>query len=116
MATADIVESSTRLTCDSECEACRMNNRPGKCVVLFGKIRLNAATDDFVIFGYIQSFGRIVPLSLLGLVLMILRDIVSTENTEAAHPNFSQFIFEATLAVITLIVVSFDNIDPNIHL
>ena len=55
------------------CQACE--NRPGRGIKLFGgRIKLNAATDDFVFFGYFQSLGRIFPVLTLTIVLLVLQD------------------------------------------
>ena len=46
--------ATKRFSYDEQCKACKQKEltKYGRSVILFGKLVLNAATDDFVIFGY----------------------------------------------------------------
>ena len=46
---------------ESNCDNCKANNRPGRGLLL-GRVRLNAATDDFVISGCFILLLRIIQL------------------------------------------------------
>lgn len=99
------VENKTATMNPGQCEACKLDNQLGRRVFLFKKIRLNVATDDLVIFGYVQCFGRLIPLLLLGMVLSILQYINIVENGNAKILNSNNMMFGISLAVIVLFVV-----------
>ena len=98
------IETLTSSMLADQCEACKLGNQLERRVVLFRKIRLNVATDDFVLFGYIQCIGRIIPLWLFGIVLSVLQCGLDVENviTKVLDYNIMYGIF---LAVMVLIVV-----------
>ena len=54
----------------SECDNCRTKTRPGRGL-LIGRVRLNAASDDFVICGCFNLFIRILQLLSLLLAFFI---------------------------------------------
>jgi hypothetical protein len=89
-----------------QCEACKLGNQLGRRVVLFRKIRLNVATDDFVLFGYVQCIGRIVPLLLLGIVLSVLQCGMAVENVNTKILDSNNNMNAIFLVVLVLIVVS----------
>ena len=109
MSAVDKNKTKRGLGCYSECESCKREDedRPGRGVKLFGQIRLTAATDDFVIFGYVQCFGRTIPLLLLGIVLFMLHDKSTRIETDDKHSQHFDLKSASLLAVISLIVVSF---------
>ena len=73
--------ATKRSSYDKQCEACEQKEltKYGRRVILFGRLVLNAATDDFVIFGYMQFIGRSLCLLLLGIIISLLVNIRSTE-------------------------------------
>ena len=97
-----------------QCEACRNDNRPGRGVLLCKCIRLAAATDDFVIFGFTQCFARIIQLILLGIALAICikRSLISKKNTEdnqeddgKVETQNSNALTPATLALMSALII-----------
>ena len=56
----------------NQCKACKNITQYGRRVILFDRLNLNASTDDFVFFGYVQFIGRSVCLLLLGMIISIL--------------------------------------------
>ena len=85
------------------CPACE--NRPGRCVKLFGsRIKLNAATDDFVVFGYFQCLGRFIPVLILTIVLLMLQDQKHVKRDD--EENIAKSGIYLPSAVLSLIVVS----------
>ena len=85
------------------CQACE--NRPGRCVKLFGsRIKLNAATDDFVFFGYFQCLGRFISVLILTIVLLMLQD---RKHVKRVHEeNIATSGIYLPSAILSLIVVS----------
>ena len=85
------------------CQACE--NRPGRCVKLFGsRIKLNSATDDFVVFGYFQCLGRFIPVLILTIVLLMLQDRKHVKRDDEENIATSGIYLPS--AVLSLIVVS----------
>ena len=85
------------------CQACE--NRPGRGVKLFGsRIKLNAATDDFVFFGFCQCLGRLVPVGILTIVLLMLRDRKYVKNNDGRSIATSEIYLPS--AILSLIAVS----------
>ena len=74
--------ATKRFSYDKQCEACEQKEltKYGRRVILFGRLVLNAATDDFVIFGYMQFIGRSLCLLLLGIIISLLVNIRRTEE------------------------------------
>ena len=87
----------------SRCQACE--NRPGRGVKLFGgRIKLNAATDDFVFFGYFQCLGRFLPVLTLTIVLLMLQDRKLVKSNDEENTATSEIYVPS--AILSLIVVS----------
>ena len=85
------------------CQACE--NRPGRGVKLFGsRIELNAATDDFVFFGYFQCLGRFMPVLILTIVLLMLQDRKHVKSNDEENIVTSEIYVPS--AILSLIVVS----------
>ena len=100
------LETLTTSMLPDQCEACKFGNQLERRVVLFRKIRLNVATDDFVLFGYIQCIGRIVPLLLLGIVLSVLQCGLVVENGISKVLESNSIMYGIFFAVVVLILVS----------
>ena len=79
--------ATKRFSYDEQCEACKQKEltKYGRSVILFGKLVLNAATDDFVIFGYMQFIGRSLCLLLLGIIISLLFNIKGTDGEILIH-------------------------------
>ena len=78
-ALSQLFGATKRFSYDEQCESCEQKEltKYGRRVILFGRLVLNASTDDFVIFGYMQFIGRSLCLLLLGIIISLLR---STEG------------------------------------
>ena len=100
------IETLTTSMLPDQCEACNLGKKLGRRVVLFRKIQLNVATDDFVLFGYIQCIGRIVPLLLLGIVFSVLQCGIAVENVITKIVDSNNIMYGIFLAVMVLIVVN----------
>ena len=74
--------ATKRFSYVKQCKACEQKEltKYGRRVILFGKLVLNAATDDFVIFGYMQFIGRLLCLLLFGIIISLLLNIKGTEE------------------------------------
>ena len=66
--------ATKRFSYPEQCKACEQKEltQYGRSVILFGRLVLNAATDDFVVFGYVQFIGRSFCLLLLGIIISLL--------------------------------------------
>ena len=78
---SNLFRATHRISHRNQCDSCVQNKltTSGRRVILFGKLNLNAATDDFVIFGYLQFIGRLLCLVLLGIVISLELEVKSTE-------------------------------------
>ena len=79
--------ATKRFSYVKQCEACEQKEltKYGRRVILFGKLVLNAATDDFVVFGYVQFIGRSLCLLLLGIIIALLLNMQLTEGEVLIH-------------------------------
>lgn len=79
--------ATKRFSYVEQCKACEQKEltKYGRRVILFGKLVLNAATDDFVIFGYMQFIGRSLCLLLFGIIISLLLNIKGTEEEISIH-------------------------------
>ena len=106
---------------ESNCDNCKANNRPGRGLLL-GRVRLNAATDDFVISGCFNLLLRIIQLlSLLfaffifhfrqdGVKVSSLQDHLNTTDSiqnknESTTPCDSNSTISASMAAYILVCV-----------
>ena len=95
-----------------ECDICRTKNLPGRGLLL-GRIRVNAASDDFVIFGCFKFFVRIVQILSLLVAFFVFhfrQDDVKmsssrneTQEEELATPCASNSLISAMLIGYTLV-------------
>ena len=72
--------ATQRFSYKKQCETCQGLTKYGRRVKVFGNINLNASTDDFVIYGYVQFIGRSICLLSLGILLSILFNETMTED------------------------------------
>ena len=72
--------ATQRFSYKKQCKTCESLTKYGRRVKVFGNINLNASTDDFVIYGYVQFIGRSICLLSLGILLSILFKETMTED------------------------------------
>ena len=77
---SNLFKAKQRFSYKKQCETCQGLTQYGRRVIVFGNINLNASTDDFVIYGYVQFIGRSICLLLLGILLSILFKETITED------------------------------------
>ena len=100
--TRNVFEANRRFKYINQCDSCKNLTEHGRRVILFNKLNLNASTDDFVFYGYLQFIGRTIFLLLLGIVVSFLLQEKSTEHND----GFFNAVF---VTILILSAVSTDN-------